>query len=75
MRQLCHVATWCLVLLSLNLRKWPPSQKPQKLRHMLSQYGEVGRLYLAPEGTVLLILTQDTAAHLWTHTAISVCCP
>lgn len=25
-------------------------QKPQKLRHMLSQYGEVGRVYLAPEG-------------------------
>jgi hypothetical protein len=25
-------------------------QKPQKLRHMLSQHGEIGRLYLAPEG-------------------------
>ena len=25
-------------------------QKPQKLRHMLSQYGEIGRVYLAPEG-------------------------
>ena len=75
MRQLCHVATWCLVLLSLNLRKRPPSQKPQKLRHMLSQYGEVSRLYLAPEGTVLLIITQDIAAHLQAHTAISSCCP
>ncbi|CAK0764182.1 hypothetical protein CVIRNUC_003132 [Coccomyxa viridis] len=27
----------------------PPHLKPQKLRHMLSQYGEVNRLYLAPE--------------------------
>ncbi|BDA42668.1 Pre-rRNA-processing protein esf2 [Coccomyxa sp. Obi] len=27
----------------------PPHMKPQKLRHMLSQHGEVGRVYLAPE--------------------------
>ncbi|EIE24653.1 hypothetical protein COCSUDRAFT_14459, partial [Coccomyxa subellipsoidea C-169] len=27
----------------------PPHMKPQKLRHMLSQYGEIGRIYLAPE--------------------------
>ena len=26
------------------------TQKPQKLRHMLGQYGELGRVYLAPEG-------------------------
>ena len=26
-------------------------QKPQKLRHMLSQHGKISRLYLAPEGT------------------------
>ncbi len=25
-------------------------QKPQKLRHLLSEYGELGRVYLAPEG-------------------------
>lgn len=28
-------------------------QKPLKLRHMLGQYGELGRVYLAPEGTRL----------------------
>ena len=27
-----------------------PSQKPLKLRQMLEQYAEIGRLYLAPEG-------------------------
>jgi hypothetical protein len=27
-------------------------QKPQKLRQMLEQHGEVGRLYLAPEGVL-----------------------
>lgn len=26
-------------------------QKPQKLRHLLEQYGAIGRLYCAPEGT------------------------
>ena len=28
----------------------PPFMKPAKLRHMLSQYGEVGRIFLKPEG-------------------------
>lgn len=28
-------------------------QKPQKLRHMLEQHGEIGRLYLAPEAPSL----------------------
>lgn len=30
-------------------------QKPQKLRHMLSQYGEMGRIYLAPEGDTAVL--------------------
>ena len=39
----------------LVLTEHPPDhpfrmQKPQKLRHMLSQHGEISRLYLAPEG-------------------------
>lgn len=38
-----------------NTTRAPPGarhsvQKPQKLRHMLSQHGEIGRVYLAPEG-------------------------
>lgn len=28
-------------------------QKPHKLRHMLADYGELGRLYLAPEGAAV----------------------
>ncbi len=28
----------------------PPHMKPQKLRHLLSQYGEIGRVYCTPEG-------------------------
>jgi hypothetical protein len=28
-------------------------QKPQKLRHLLEQHGEIGRLYLAPEAPSL----------------------
>lgn len=28
-------------------------QKPQKLRHMLEQHAEIGRVYLAPEGLSL----------------------
>jgi ESF2/ABP1 family protein len=27
----------------------PPYMKPQKIRHLLSKYGEIGRIYLAPE--------------------------
>jgi hypothetical protein len=27
----------------------PPHMKPQKLRHLLSQYGEIGRVYCTPE--------------------------
>jgi ESF2/ABP1 family protein len=29
----------------------PPAMKPQKVRHLLSQFGEIGRIYLAAEGT------------------------
>lgn len=32
------------------LSRIPPHMKPLKLRHLLSQFGEVLRIYLAPEG-------------------------
>lgn len=32
------------------LSRIPPHLKPLKLRHLLSQFGEVLRIYLAPEG-------------------------
>ncbi|KAI9594486.1 hypothetical protein BDF19DRAFT_471617 [Syncephalis fuscata] len=33
----------------IYLSRIPPFMKPQKIRHLLSQYGKVGRIYLAPE--------------------------
>ncbi|KAI4350608.1 hypothetical protein L6164_005053 [Bauhinia variegata] len=32
------------------LSRVPPHMDPQKLRHILSQYGDIQRIYLAPEG-------------------------
>lgn len=32
------------------LSRIPPFMKPHKVRHLLSQYGSVGRIYLQPEG-------------------------
>lgn len=33
------------------LSRVPPFMKPHKVKHLLSQYGSVGRIYLKPEGT------------------------
>ncbi|OLL26706.1 Pre-rRNA-processing protein ESF2 [Neolecta irregularis DAH-3] len=33
----------------IYLSRIPPFMKPQKLKHLLSQYGEIGRVFLAPE--------------------------
>ena len=33
----------------LYVSRIPPHMKPQKLRHLLSQYGEIGRVYCTPE--------------------------
>jgi len=33
------------------LSRIPPFMKPVKLRHLLGKFGELGRVYLAPEGT------------------------
>lgn len=50
----------CLPCASLLLNKstqvyfasLPPFMKPQKLRHLLEQHGDVRKLYMAPEGMV-----------------------
>lgn len=34
----------------------PPGMRPTKVRHLLSAYGEVGRVYLQPEGAPHCIL-------------------
>ena len=55
-RDLIWLAQSCIVLpipagyCSATICEVRCVQKPLKLRHMLSQYGEIGRLYLAPEG-------------------------
>ena len=35
----------------IYLSRIPPYMKPNKVKHIFSQYGEVGRVYLQPEGT------------------------
>ena len=35
----------------------PPFMKPAKVRHIFSQFGEVGRLFLQPEGKAIISLT------------------
>ena len=32
----------------------PPGMRPTKVRHLMSQYGEIGRVYLQPEGASFL---------------------
>ncbi|OMJ16568.1 Pre-rRNA-processing protein ESF2 [Smittium culicis] len=35
----------------IYMSRVPPFLKPNKVRRLLSKYGEIGRLFLAPEGT------------------------
>ena len=35
----------------------PPFMRPHKLKHLLSQYGAVGRVYLQPEGKCPIVPT------------------
>lgn len=39
----------------IYMSRIPPSMNPLKLRNMLSQFGEVGRVFLQPEGIYLFI--------------------
>ena len=34
----------------IYISRIPPFMKPLKVRHIFSKYGEVGRVYLQPEG-------------------------
>ena len=34
----------------IYLSRMPPFMRPRKVRHIFSQFGEVGRLFLQPEG-------------------------
>ena len=37
----------------IYISRIPPGMQPAKVRHLLSQYGEVGRVYLQPEGGIM----------------------
>lgn len=45
------------------LSRIPPHMDHVKLRQILSQYGEIKRIYLAPEGELLLCMDLETVIH------------
>lgn len=40
----------------IYISRIPPGMQPTKVRHLMSQYGEVGRVYLQKEGMAISIL-------------------
>lgn len=40
----------------IYISRIPPGMQPTKVRHLMNQYGEVGRVYLQKEGTTVYIL-------------------
>jgi ESF2/ABP1 family protein len=40
----------------IYISRIPPGMQPTKVRHLMSQYGEVGRVYLQKEGMMVSIL-------------------
>lgn len=40
----------------MYISRIPPGMQPTKVRHLMSQYGEVGRVYLQKEGITIFIL-------------------
>jgi ESF2/ABP1 family protein len=40
----------------IYISRIPPGMQPTKVRHLMSQYGEVGRVYLQKEGTMACML-------------------
>ena len=41
----------------IYISRIPPGMQPTKVRHLMSQYGEVGRVYLQKEGMMISFLT------------------
>jgi ESF2/ABP1 family protein len=39
----------------IYISRIPPGMQPTKVRHLMSQYGEVGRVYLQREGTMICV--------------------
>jgi ESF2/ABP1 family protein len=40
----------------IYISRIPPGMQPTKVRHLMSQYGEVGRVYLQKEGMTICVL-------------------
>lgn len=40
----------------LYISRIPPGMRPTKVRHLMSAYGEVGRVYLQQEGRLILLV-------------------
>lgn len=41
----------------------PPFMKPAKVRYLFAQYGDIGRLFLQPEGTEKVVLIFGLGVH------------
>lgn len=39
----------CTNVLQIYISRVPPFMKPEKLKHLLGQYGDINRIYLVPE--------------------------
>lgn len=40
----------------IYISRIPPGMRPTKVRHLMSQHGEVGRVYLQPEGMLRYLM-------------------
>lgn len=38
-----------MYIIQIYISRVPPFMKPEKLKHLLSQYGDINRIYLVPE--------------------------
>jgi ESF2/ABP1 family protein len=43
----------------IYISRIPPGMQPAKVRHLMGQYGEVGRVYLQKEGMMLWIIVHS----------------
>ena len=49
------------------LSRIPPFMKPIKVKQLLSEYGEVGRVFLQPEGRLSLVSGSGLQEEHWLH--------
>ncbi|SRR6266542_959956 len=51
----------------IYLSSIPPFMKPSKIKHLLGQYGNIGRVYLAPEGKFFNILVGKRDIYIYIY--------